>query len=488
MNDLVIRRARLGQRSVDVRISGGRITEIVGGGEQSERRLARGAMDLDAAGGWIVPGLHDHHIHLRALSAARASVDAGPPAVTDAHQLSEALAGAPVAGPDSWVRAVGYHESVAGELDRDVLDRWVPDRPLRVQHRSGILWVLNSRALQVVAADSEPAPGIERDSSGRPTGRLWRMDEWLSSRTAWLDEPHLSALLGGFSRQAAAGGVTGWTDATPNRSDAETETLARLVVSGEVLQRVHLMVRPGAGSDDTCLGWLAPGHDRADLVTTGAVKIILDDFDLPALDALAATVRAAHSHERPVAIHCVTRTQLVLALAAIDEAGGLRAGDRIEHGAVIAPELFPNLTRGGGATVVTQPNFVFERGDDYLSDVEPDEVGNLWRAASLVSAGIAVAAGTDAPFGREDPWQAIRAATDRRTSSGASLGESERVDAARAFSWFCGTGRDPATPRRVAEGEPADLVVLADPLGEVVAGGGPPPVVTTVVGGAVAYP
>ena len=473
---------------MDVRISGGRIAEIVGVGEQAGHRLGPATVDIDASGGWILPGLHDHHVHLRALAAARASIAAGPPDITDARQLAGALARAPVVGPDSWIRAVGYHESVAGDLDRDVLDRWVPDRPLRVQHRSGTLWVLNSRALEAVAADSEPGPGVERDSSGRPTGRLWRMDEWLSSRTAWLDDGHLSALLGGLSRRAAAAGVTGWTDATPNRSDAETQVLARLIVSGEVLQRLHLMVRPGMARDDALLARLDPENDRSHLVTTGPVKIILDDFDLPALDALAATVRTAHLHDRPVAIHCVTRTQLVLALAAIDETGGLRAGDRIEHGAVIAPELIPELARGPGAIVVTQPNFVFERGDDYLRDVESGEIGNLWRAASLVSAGVAVAAGTDAPFGDDDPWHAIRAATDRRTSSGESLGENERVDAARAFSWFSGPGHGPGTPRRVAVGEPADLVVLAEPLGEAIAEEGPPPVVATVVAGAVAFP
>ena len=34
-----------------------------------------------------------------------------------------------------WLRGTGYHESVAGELDRHALDRWVPARPVRVQHR-----------------------------------------------------------------------------------------------------------------------------------------------------------------------------------------------------------------------------------------------------------------------------------------------------------------------------------------------------------------
>ncbi len=80
--------------------------------------------------------------------------------------------------PD-WIRAVGYHQSVAGDLDRDVLDRMIPDRPVRVQHRSGILWVCNSAALAALDAEHETAPGVERDAAGRLTGRLWRMDRWL---------------------------------------------------------------------------------------------------------------------------------------------------------------------------------------------------------------------------------------------------------------------------------------------------------------------
>ena len=46
-----------------------------------------------------------------------------------------------------WLRGVAYHESVAGPLDRDRLDAWVADRPLRVQHRSGALWMLNSAGI-----------------------------------------------------------------------------------------------------------------------------------------------------------------------------------------------------------------------------------------------------------------------------------------------------------------------------------------------------
>ena len=54
--------------------------------------------------------------------------------------------------------------------------------------------------------------------------------------------------------------------------------------------------------------------------------------------------------------------------------------------------------------MVTQPNFVAERGDQYLADVPAGEHHELWRLASLKDAGVPVALSTDMPFGDADPW------------------------------------------------------------------------------------
>ena len=50
---------------------------------------------LDARNGALLPGLHDHHVHLRASAAAVASVCVGPPAVRSLPDLRAALASAP---------------------------------------------------------------------------------------------------------------------------------------------------------------------------------------------------------------------------------------------------------------------------------------------------------------------------------------------------------------------------------------------------------
>jgi predicted amidohydrolase YtcJ len=419
--------------------------------------------------------------------AAAGSVRVGPPAVRDLAGLSATLTAAAAAAAAAatqphpgWIRAVGYHQSVAGDLDRDVLDRLVPDHPVRVQHRSGILWVCNSAALAALDAEHEAAPGLERDAEGRLTGRLWRMDRWLAERLppAGRRDP---ADLAGLSQAAVALGVTGWTEATPERPDRDTGLLLEAVASGAVEQRLHLML-PTEGGAITAAAIAGVG---AGGVTSGPVKILLDDPDLPDLEALAATIARAHREHSPVAVHCVTRVQLVLTLAALELAGPHR-GDRIEHGAVIPVEMLPGMARLG-LTVVTQPNFVAERGDDYLADVPADDLPHLWRARSLVDAGIPVAAGTDAPFGLADPWLAIRAAVRRRTPAGRILGGDEAVSTPVALEWWWGTGPDPTARRRLRPGDPADLVVLAVPLPEALEGDSPVPVRATVIGGSLVY-
>jgi predicted amidohydrolase YtcJ len=470
---LVVRGARIGGVRTDLRAESGRISAIGAGLPR-----APGELELDAAGGDVLPGLHDHHLHLLALVAAGRSVRAGPPQVRDRRGLVAALSAAAAARPPGqWIRAVGYHESVAGELDRHWLDRVVPRHPLRVQHRSGALWICNSAGLAALDVDAVTLPGIERNETGRPSGRLWRMDAWLGERLLAVGSETISlASLGDLSVAGAAVGVTGWTDATPERTERDTEILLEAVASGQVQQRLHLML-------PSTVDQAAMTRLQDEGVTAGAVKVLLDDQTLPALDDLAAVFARAHEGSRPVAVHCVTRVQLVLTLAAL-EVAGVMPGDRIEHGAVIPAEVLSRLA-AWGLTVVTQPNFVAERGDQYLEEVPASDLPDLWRGRSLDDAGVVTAAGTDAPFGSWDPWLAVRASVRRRTLSGRDLGPAEAVPPETALRWWSGRAMFPGRPRRILPGHPADLVLLAAPLPDAIAGDGPVPVVATVIGGAV---
>ncbi|KPI07555.1 Amidohydrolase 3 [Actinobacteria bacterium OK074] len=384
---------------VDVRVADGRVVEM-------GRRLV-GRPDVDGHGGVLLPGLHDHHVHLAALAAETASVRVGPADVDGPDGFAAALRAGP---PGEWVRAIGYHESVAGELDRRVLDRYAPDRPVRVQHRTGALWVWNSAALRAAGLDDGA------DGSGGD-GRFWREDERLRGHA-----PPVPLDLPGVGRRAAALGVTGFTNADPRPAAGLVETLAALP------QRVVVM-----------------SVDRS-------VKLMLDDATLPTPDQLAHTI--AESRPRPVAVHCVTRVQLLVTLLALDEAGPV-TGDRVEHGSVIPAETLPWLKRLG-VTVVTQPHFPAERGRAYATDVDADDRAHLYRCRTLAEAGIPVAAGTDAPYGTADPWAVMRAAADRE--------DGEAIDRRAALGLFLGQPQLPGRAREVDVGAPADLCLLHVPL------------------------
>jgi predicted amidohydrolase YtcJ len=462
---VLIRRAEIpGVGASDLRLDAGTIVEI------GPRLEARGTEEvIEARGGAVIPGLHDHHLHLRALAAAADSVPAGPPDTTSSRQLARRLASAAATlAPHQWVRAVGYHRSVAGDLDRRSLDRLLSSHPVRVQHRSGSEWIVNSLGLEAMGVGADAPPGVERDPDGRPTGRIWREDAWLATRI-----PSQPPDFGRVSRQAAADGITGLTDATPDQQTADLETLSGLSASGIIRQRLHLMAPPGVGPTPTRL------------VTPGPVKVLLDDTDLPTLDHLTARIREAHDAGRSIAIHCVTRVQGVLSVSALAEAGN-RPGDRIEHGSVLGADLLPTL-RDLGITVVTQPGFVLTRGDQYLADVDVADQGDLWRLASLMAAGVGVAGSTDAPFGSPRPWPAIRAAVTRRTVAGRVLGPDEAVNARQALDLFLGRADRPHRPRRLEVGATADLCVLAEPLEPSLTGDGDPTVLATIVDGTVIH-
>lgn len=89
--------AEIAGRRCDLRIEDGVIVAIA---DRSTVAMpgAPGTPDeagtLDARGGALLPGLHDHHLHLFALAAALEGVDCGPTTADDAPALARVLADA----------------------------------------------------------------------------------------------------------------------------------------------------------------------------------------------------------------------------------------------------------------------------------------------------------------------------------------------------------------------------------------------------------
>ena len=479
MRGAVICNAELEGKIVELRIHDGIVTNIVETHQpgqasgQASGQVEHGEARINARGGAILPGLHDHHIHLNACAAALDSLVCGPPDVHDIDGLIAVLHGTSRGtsrgtardSADAWLRGIGYHRSVAGDIDRFWLDAHGPQRPIRIQHRGGRLWILNSRAIDLLdrALLDESLPPLDIPKNGR----LIDKDEALRTALSGA-RPNLANIIA----KLFSYGITGVTETTPgnNREDLRHYVgQARSLWQAEPL-RLSVMGGLDLSSPSPYdLGLHDPGpydsgpydpglHDPGTSAHVGPLKIHYHDHDLPALADLTRQIQNAHALDRAVALHCVTRAELMLGLAAIEDADP-HYGDRIEHAAVADDEALAWIKKLD-LTIVTQPHFITERATAYLKEVETNEYSNLWRLHSFLDAGIRLAAGSDAPFGGLNPWKAMASAVKRPKK----LGPNEAISPEEALQLYTKPLADAGgKTRRITPGCPADLCLLDRP-------------------------
>ncbi|MCA1645004.1 MAG: amidohydrolase family protein [Chloroflexi bacterium] len=454
-------RHQTGDRAADtVAIRGDR---ILGVGTLGELRWTVGAATelVDAAGGLVTNGFHDAHFHLLSYARGRSSLDCRD--VRSLAELRTRLAiAARRAGPGEWLRAVGYDELRLAERrhpDRTDLDRAVPDRAVRLQHRTGHLDILNTLAMQATELLALECPEIERDpASGAATGRLYNAAALLSGRAAPWPAERLAADVQHACEVLLGRGITSIADATATNGQTEWALFERLAEAGQLGVRLAMM--PGLDH------WrdLADPGPAATRVTLGPVKIMLDEQTSdPA--AVRQAVAEVHQAGRSVAVHATSAAELAIALDALRTTPRPpgTGPDRIEHGAVIPDALMPAV-RQARVIVVGQPALVAERGDFYRAEFALQAHGWLHRARSLLDAGIPYAIGSDAPLTEPDPALWLRAAQQRRAPTGAVLGPRETLTPLQALAACthppgCAPGLAGA-PGTLAAGARADLVVL----------------------------
>ncbi|ALJ20254.1 amidohydrolase [Microbacterium sp. No. 7] len=448
-----------GTEPVDVHLAQGRIADIA-----PARALPRRGAVLDGAGGWLIAGLWDHHVHVTPWALAARRHPLGEAA--SAAEAARAMGDAPVLADGRRVGA-GFRDALWPDAPtRALLDAAtgaVPTYLINADLHS--VW-LNTAALR--------REGMPLDDSG-----LLREEPAfeISRRLGALDPAAGDALVRTALDAAAARGVVGIVDFDMAWN---AESWHRRLAAGFDATRVSFGVYAEL-LDRAIVEGFATGDalDPDGLVRMGPFKVITDgslgtrtaacSHPYPgdahgrgeltvAPDALVELMTRATGAGIACAVHAIGDVASSHALDAFAVTGAVGS---IEHAQLVAHADIPRFARLG-VDASLQPEHALDDRD--LTDA-------LWAAQtalayplrSLADSGANLLFGSDAPVAPLDPWAAIAAAVQRTRDDRPAWRAEERVDAATALA--ASTAGGSLTGCALEPGDLADLVVCdRDPL------------------------
>ncbi len=172
-----------------VAISEGRVTAI-GPNQDVLPLIGPTTRAIDLEGRMVLPGFFDTHVHLMDYALYHSAYEVAPeianfhvveePTVNEILEvLGERIQGDPGEEELPWlvydIQPGKFDSSIdfANQVDRHVLDRLAPDRPLLVRMNNANFDLVNSVGLKLLREQfSLKLLNAELDSSGEPTGRL----------------------------------------------------------------------------------------------------------------------------------------------------------------------------------------------------------------------------------------------------------------------------------------------------------------------------
>lgn len=438
--DLLLRDGRIAGRSTD-----GPIADV-----------PDDAVVLDAAGGSVLPGFHDTHVHPSAAGVALLGIDLTP--VHDAQAYRRLITEHASAHPElSLIDGAGWYGDLypGGFPTRWILDDIVPDRPaVLASHDGHGVWV-NSRALEAAGlTDDEPDPvggRFVRDGQGRLTGIL--LDTAAQRIDVLRPAPPSDLLQRGIlaaQRRLHAVGITTWHDAAVGKSeigpdpfdayldlDARGELTARVVLCQwwdrdlgleqieELLQRRDRAARTrrlSAGIVKIMQDGVIENHTGAMLEPYSDEPGHLGDSFLPP-ERLAEIVVALDARGFDVHLHAVGDRAVRECLDAVERARRVNGPEggrhQIAHLDVVDPADVPRF-RSLGVTANVQ--MLWARIDTEIVErklpaMGPERARLHFPFGSLHRTGARFAAGSDWPVSDPNPLWAVHTGVTRLAPS-----------------------------------------------------------------------
>jgi predicted amidohydrolase YtcJ len=521
---------RAHRRAHGLLVANGRVVAVAP--EPDLRGLAGpGTEVVDLAGGLVMPGFQDAHVHPVHAGVERLRCDLTELATRSDYL--EAVHGYAEAHPErSWVLGGGWSMPVfgpTGPLAAD-LDAAVGDRPVFLPNRDHHGAWVSSAALRLAGVDrdtQDPTDGrIQRDAAGHPTGTLhegaMHLVEQVVPRTE--DEEYDAGLLVAQAYLHSLG-VTAWQDAILGSYGGNGDPASaylRAAEDGTLTARVRgaLWWERGEGLEqvDRLL-------DRRARLTRGrlsaaTVKVMQDgvvenytaamtrpyrdaqgqqtcntglSFVEPGLLDQAVTRLDAEGFQ--VHVHAIGDRAVRESLDAFTRArsvNGVTANrHHIAHLQVVAPA---DRRRFADLDVTANIQAGWAVNDEAMTEMtlpflDPDLAGWQYPFGSLARAGVRLAAGSDWPVSSPDPLEGVHAAVNR-VSPGVDAGPflpAEALSTLQAFTAYTSGSafvNHLDDTGRLSPGARADLAVLdRDPIEGEKAAIGATRVVATYVDG-----
>lgn len=466
-------------------IAGNRIA-AVGRSADLKAKAPANARILDAAGGQILPGLHDAHAHLMAGGLAALQLEIS---LEDTLQQIVDKTGRYAAQRPELDRIMGRgwsYDIVAKEKfpTRRDLDRAAADRPVVLESYDGHALWLNSKALKlarITVKTKDPEGGrIVRDPDGSPQGVLLENAMDLAEKA--FPKPdrktQLKALEAALRRYLELG-VTSVTDLSPSEDGSELALFQELREQDKLPIRVSVsfaldgdinlydkLRRKQQKKQDLFIS-IGPLKGFVDGVVESKTAYMLKPYEnssstgqpqIPA-EKLKELVSRAHARGFAVALHAVADAAVRLGLDAFAEAQrqnpGVKPRHRIEHGELIDAQDLPRF-KTLDVTASMQPLHAASGEANSNSGAWSQNLGAQRVAASfpfkaLLEQGAVLAFGSDWPVASPDPLQAI-------ASAASSMPIDEAVKA-YTFGSAYALNREQEIGR-IQPGFLADLVVL----------------------------
>lgn len=448
-----------GDDLVDVHLEGGRIADIA-----PASALARAGGVVDAEGGWLIPGLWDHHVHTVqwALVAQREPLGEA----VSARDAAETMGRAGILDDGTRV-GTGFRDGLWPDLPTlAVLDRATGAVPTYLISADVHCVWLNSAAFA--------REGITPDESG-----LLREEAAfeISRRLNAADPATGDRLVARALERAAARGVVGIVDLDMAWN---LEAWQRRLSAGFDTTRIRFGVY-AAQLDRALAEGLRTGEaiDARGLVRVGPLKLFTDGSlgtrtaatsqpypDDPHNHGVLA-LETAQLHELMTratgggiacAVHAIGDVANSVALDAFAATG---ATGTIEHAQLVAHADIPRFARLGVTASVQPEHAIDDR--DMTDTIWAAQTAIPYALRALADAGTNLVFGSDAPVAPLDPWAAMAAAVHRTRDGRPAWRPEQGVDAATALA--ASTSAGSLGRATLLPGDVADLVVVdRDPL------------------------